>query len=257
MGAAPDHWTRRQFLRTTLAASAGLFLSGQTGFGRRSRAGSRPRGLIIGAGFSGLACAFELLGVGAEVIVLEARSRQSGRVLCLDSCSRGKVVEAGAELVDSNHPTWAAYADRFGLHFGDVVGAEPGRSPIILNGRVYQGQVLVELWNSMFMNWPADKYTLCGYRSPALGRGDGKTPTAAGRVSRSHVFTWRILQPPLPRLHGRRSSFRSHTCQTVGSQSEPGLTNERILNRNPRLLTGLCYAAMMSLAIGLNLLPVF
>jgi fucose permease len=29
------------------------------------------------------------------------------------------------------------------------------------------------------------------------------------------------------------------------------------LSRNPRLLTGLCYAAMMSLAIGLNLLPVF
>lgn len=29
------------------------------------------------------------------------------------------------------------------------------------------------------------------------------------------------------------------------------------MSRNPRLLTGLCYAAMMSLAIGLNLLPVF
>ena len=41
MGAAPDPWTRRQFLRATLAGGAGLFLSGQTGFGQRRRPGSR------------------------------------------------------------------------------------------------------------------------------------------------------------------------------------------------------------------------
>src|SRR6202045_2759631 len=98
MGAAPDPWTRRQFLRTTLAAGAGLFLSGQTAFGQRRRRGSRPRVIIIGAGFSGLACAFELQGAGADVIVLEARGRLGGRVLSMDSFIKRRVVEAGGEL---------------------------------------------------------------------------------------------------------------------------------------------------------------
>jgi monoamine oxidase len=149
MGATADPWTRRQFLRTTLAGGAGLFLSGRTGFGQRRRPGSKPRVLIIGAGFSGLACAFELQGAGADVIVLEARGRLGGRVLSMDSFIKKRVVEAGGELIGSNHPTWATYAGRFGLHFDDVLEPEAGRSPIMLNGCIYQGEALVELWNSI------------------------------------------------------------------------------------------------------------
>ncbi len=149
MEAAPDPWTRREFLRTTLAAGAGLFLSGQTGFGQRHRLRSRPRVLIIGAGFSGLACAFELQGAGADVIVLEARGRLGGRVLSLDSFIKGRLVEAGGELIGSNHPTWVAYANRFGLHFDDVLEPEPDQSPITLNGCIYRGEALAELWNSI------------------------------------------------------------------------------------------------------------
>src|SRR5260221_10902182 len=114
MKPALDRWPRREFLRTTLAAGAGLFLSGQTGFGQRHRLRSRPRVLIIGAGFSGLACAFELQGAGADVIVLEARGRLGGRVLSLDSFIKGRLVEAGGELISSNHPTLVAYSNAFG-----------------------------------------------------------------------------------------------------------------------------------------------
>jgi monoamine oxidase len=178
MGAAPDSWTRRQFLRATLVAGAGLFLSGQTGFGQRRRMRSRPRVLIIGAGFSGLACAFELQGAGAEVIVFEARNRLGGRVLSVDSFIKKRVVEAGGELIGSNHPTWVTYADRFGLHFDDVVEPEPERSPIMLNGRIYQNKALVELWDSIrnamsLMNKDARTVNLkAPWETPDAGRLD-------------------------------------------------------------------------------------
>jgi hypothetical protein len=85
MGAAPDSWTRRQFLRATLAAGAGLFLSGQTGFGLRRLMRSRPRVIIIGAGFYVLGCAFDLQGAVTEVILIEARNRLGWRVLSVVS----------------------------------------------------------------------------------------------------------------------------------------------------------------------------
>jgi monoamine oxidase len=70
-------------------------------------------------------------------------------VLSLSSFIKKRVVEAGAELIGSNHPTWVTYAHRFGLHFDDVLEPEPRRCPITLNGRIYQGEALVELWKSI------------------------------------------------------------------------------------------------------------
>src|SRR6516162_8069311 len=56
----PSALDRRQFLKLTLAASAGLLISGSGGFAKRPR---RRRGsqqvIIIGGGLSGLACAYE------------------------------------------------------------------------------------------------------------------------------------------------------------------------------------------------------
>lgn len=124
---------RREFFKATAAIGAGLLLSNRMSFARTS---SGPKVLVIGAGFSGLACAHELIATGCDVTVLEARSRVGGRVLSFHDLIPGKVIEGGAELIGSNHPTWVAYAERFGLQFLDVSADDELAMPIRLNGQL-------------------------------------------------------------------------------------------------------------------------
>ena len=91
--------------------------------------------IVVGAGFSGLAAAFELKSAGYDVLVLEARNRVGGRVITFRDFVPGKHVEGGGELVGSNHPTWVAYADRFKLSFLDVTEEEDFDSPMVFGGK--------------------------------------------------------------------------------------------------------------------------
>jgi monoamine oxidase len=93
------------------------------------------RVIVVGAGFSGLACAYELNSAGYEVTVFDSRNRVGGRVSSLTNLIPGKVVEAGGELLGSNHPHVVAYATRFGFDFLDVVDDE-APSPTILEGKL-------------------------------------------------------------------------------------------------------------------------
>ncbi len=62
---------RREFLRQSLAATTTLFLSSQAAHGAAAiRRDGAKRVVVIGAGFSGLACAHELHSVGYKVTVL-------------------------------------------------------------------------------------------------------------------------------------------------------------------------------------------
>lgn len=136
--AFPSAVSRRQLLRGTLAAGAGLLLSGLVG-GRRATAAPRAAGarrvIVIGAGLAGLACAYELTALGYDVQVFDGRRRLGGRVLTITDFVPGRVIEGGGEFIGSNHPHWVQYAARFGLQFLDV-GAEPDlSSPIVINGR--------------------------------------------------------------------------------------------------------------------------
>lgn len=145
VGAVPDGPTRRQFLKTTLAAGAALMLGGRVSAGLTAK----PRVLVIGAGFGGLSCGYQLRQAGAEVRILEARNRVGGRVLSLDKLIPGSVVEGGAELIGTNHPTWMAYGKLFGLEFRDVTAPQDGESPILLRGKRYSGKELEELWENL------------------------------------------------------------------------------------------------------------
>lgn len=147
VGARPSALSRRQFLLGSLATGAALMLGDRN---RSSSArGAAPRVVIIGAGFGGLSCAYQLKRAGARVTVVEARPRLGGRVHSLDNLLPGKKVEAGAELIGLNHPTWLAYAKRFGLTLNELPEGDEAQSPILLNGRRLLGEEAAKLWTAL------------------------------------------------------------------------------------------------------------
>ena len=122
-GTPIDALTRRKFLQGSIATGMTLLLSGPRAFAQRAK----PTGksvIVIGAGFAGLAAAHELLSAGYQVTVLEARDRVSGRVLTFDNFVPGRWIEGGGEYIGSNHPTWVAYAKKFGLDLIEVPESE-------------------------------------------------------------------------------------------------------------------------------------
>lgn len=140
--------SRRDALKLTLAASAGLMLSGTSAFGAARRRGGR-RVVVIGGGFAGLACAHELKAAGHEVTVIEARSRLGGRVVSFKDLVPGKIVEGGGEFIGSNHAAWANYAKQFGLEFVDVPDEKDLPSPLRLNGKTLEEADARRIWEQM------------------------------------------------------------------------------------------------------------
>jgi len=127
---------RRDFLTKTAAMGAALLISNRQCRISRAQTIDRQRVVIIGGGFAGLACAHEMLAAGYGVQIVEARDRVGGRVLSFHDMIPDRVVEGGAELIGSNHPTWIAYAEKFGLDFWDVTDDEDLSVPIHLAGRL-------------------------------------------------------------------------------------------------------------------------
>jgi monoamine oxidase len=76
------------------------------------------RAVVVGAGLAGLAAADELARNGAEVVVLEARSRVGGRVWS-QTLPNGAVVEMGAEYILPGNTAILELVDRFGLGLWD------------------------------------------------------------------------------------------------------------------------------------------
>ena len=152
---------RREFLRATLASSAVLLASCAAPAEKNpARPVANGRSVIVvGAGFAGLACAYELLAMGYSVTVLEARTRVGGRVLSLLGMPPDGVVEAGGEFVGSNHPTWLAYAKRFQLEFVEPAEEEGLETPVQLGNRVLgknEAKALFEEVEAAFKRMTAD-----------------------------------------------------------------------------------------------------
>ncbi len=145
--------SRREVLRASLIAGSGLLLSGPLGGLTRRPALAGKRIVIVGAGFAGLACGYELKAAGYDVTLIDARTRVGGRVLSFNKSFSefvpGKNVEGGAELIGSNHPTWVAYADKFGLEFLDVTEDEELSAPVILGGKRLSDEEAEELYKEI------------------------------------------------------------------------------------------------------------
>lgn len=151
-GKPVDRAERRRFMKTSAAVTAGLLLSGSIYSHARSFAAGK-RVVVIGAGFAGLAAAYELKAVGYDVVIIEARERLGGRVLSFNSklnadFVQGKNAEGGGELIGNNHPCWVHYADKFGLEFLDLTMSEL-EAPIVLDGKRLSEEESNKLWEGM------------------------------------------------------------------------------------------------------------
>lgn len=135
--------------RMTGCASSGQGRSARADGGRPPRRHNGRTVVVVGAGFAGLACAYELIEFGYEVQIVDARPRVGGRVLSFKDFVPGKVVEGGGELIGSNHLTWQAYASQFDLDMLDVTTEEELAFPIRIGGRMLDEAQSEQLWMSM------------------------------------------------------------------------------------------------------------
>lgn len=94
---------------------------------------------VVGGGFAGLMAAWSLQSGGFNVTLFEARGQLGGRVRTDRSMIKGQIVEAGAELIGENHPTWIMLAKKFNLHrerisTDDDYAKQKLRTRVILGG---------------------------------------------------------------------------------------------------------------------------
>ena len=206
--------SRREMLQATLAAGAGVLLSG--GFCRADDAGKGRRVAVVGAGFAGLAAAHELLSAGYDVTVYEARNRVGGRVLSFGDFVAGKNVEGGAELIGSNHPTWVAYTKRFGLEFLDVTEDPEAEAPIVLGGKKLTPQESNALWEEMAaalkgMNADAEKVDAQEpWKSPQATKLDRRTTAAWIEAQQVSPLCKAALTAQLTADNGSMTAWQSY-----------------------------------------------
>lgn len=131
--------SRRDLLKGLIAAGGGVLLPGVSQSLLRGleapvvRAAGPVRVVVVGAGFAGLATAWELRRRGMSVRVLEGRSRVGGRVYTLRGYfASGQYADLGAEFVDVNHPTLLGYLKTLAI---PVAKVPKGRNGLFFNGQ--------------------------------------------------------------------------------------------------------------------------
>lgn len=109
---------------------------------------------VVGGGFAGLTAAVLLRTDGFEVTVLEARPDVGGRVWSRTDICKGRVIEAGAELIGANHRMWLSFANTFSLGLSvltsddQFAGANLG-IPLKLKGQVLSEAEAEKLYKEM------------------------------------------------------------------------------------------------------------
>lgn len=124
--------SRREFVRTVSAATAGLALPASL-FGAKQVATS-ARVAVVGAGLAGLTCAYRLKRSGIMATVYEANARLGGRCWTRrNDFAHGHNAEHGGELIDQGHTRIRHLAQELGLPLDNLLAAEPNGSTIFLH----------------------------------------------------------------------------------------------------------------------------
>jgi len=120
-------YTRRQLVERAAAVGVAAAVAPAMLARAARAAGGAPRVAIVGAGIAGLNAALTLQDKGIGSTVFEASDRIGGRMHSDRSgyWDGGQVSEWGGELIDTNHTTVLALAQRFGLAVSDLLAAEP------------------------------------------------------------------------------------------------------------------------------------
>ncbi len=148
---------RRQFLQRSMgvAALAGLPLGCHSDDDDDNRRLAEAGIAIIGTGLAGLHCAFRLQQAGVGARLFDASTRTGGRILSgRNIFPDGKVVELGAEFIDSNHACMQMLAEEFGLQLDDRLANErPGFEPetYFFDNRLVSVDEIVELFEPIAM----------------------------------------------------------------------------------------------------------
>ena len=107
---------RRQFIRRSAIAAAGITLAQSSAFASIAIHPAPKKIVIIGAGMAGLVAGYELSQLGHHLTILEAQARAGGRVQTLrDPFSDGLYAEAGAARIPDSHDLTLKYVKLFGV----------------------------------------------------------------------------------------------------------------------------------------------
>src|SRR6188768_241584 len=161
--------TRREFLKTLGAVSAGVALAPNVLSQKRKRSA-----VIIGAGLAGLAAAYKLKNAGWQVTVLEARDRIGGRVFSHKFAGTDLICELGAEWVGESHERIKALCHDFKI----PLQKHQFEDYLLRDGRVYRpGE-----WNFSPQAKAAFEKLIAGYEK--------LTPLAKTKVDKYDWWTY-------------------------------------------------------------------
>ena len=101
--------------------------------------------LIIGAGASGLAAAYELSLVDKKLVVLEARNRIGGRIHSVADHRFEQIIETGAEFIHGKLPVTLELLKKAGIKHHSI----KGKMWQIENGEIKKTGEFIVGWNKL------------------------------------------------------------------------------------------------------------
>ena len=193
--------SRREFVRTISAATAGLALPSSL-FGARQVTTS-ARVAVVGAGLAGLTCAYRLKRSGINATVYEANTRLGGRCWTRrDDFEHGHNAEHGGELIDQGHTSIRQLAQELGLPLDNLLAAEPNGSTIFpyFDGVAYSYRDVVRdlkrIWRPLHRDlieagYPTlyNSYTARGAQLDQMSVSDWINQTVPGGLG---LASWRV-----------------------------------------------------------------